>query len=76
MATEALIHGILQKTMNDDDISTGELLAASHLVLDELAMVADELQVEVLHISAGAAFAGCVCIPGVPCSCRRRRSPG
>jgi hypothetical protein len=32
----------------------GELLAASHPVLDELAMVADELQVEVLHFPAGA----------------------
>src|SRR5450631_1280394 len=45
--------------MNDDDIATGELFAASHPVLDELAMVADKLQVEVLHIPAGAAFAGC-----------------
>src|SRR6266571_4503860 len=45
--------------MNDDDIATGELLAASHPVLDELAMVADELQVELLYIPAGAAFAGC-----------------
>jgi hypothetical protein len=44
--------------MNEDDVATGQLLATGHPVLDELAMVADEFEVEVLHLAAGAARAG------------------
>jgi hypothetical protein len=59
VAAEALVHPILQKTMNEDDIAASEFLAASHLFPDELAMVADELDVEVLHLTASATLAGC-----------------
>ena len=45
--------------MTEDDIAASEFLAASHLVPDELAMVADELEVEVLHLTASATLAGC-----------------
>src|SRR4051812_5245802 len=44
--------------MNEDDIATSDFLTASHPVTDEIPMVADELQVEVLHLAAGAALAG------------------
>src|SRR5829696_9235397 len=44
--------------MNEDDIATSDFLPASHLVGDELTMVADELEVEVLHLGAGSALAG------------------
>ena len=45
--------------MNENDIATSEFLAAGHPLLDELAMVADEFEVEVLHPAAGAALARC-----------------
>jgi hypothetical protein len=44
--------------MNEDDVAAGDFLTATHLVPDELAMVADELEVKVLHLAAGAAPAG------------------
>jgi len=59
VAVQALVHRVFEKAMNDDDVETGEFLAPSHPVLDELAMVADELEVEALHVAAGAALAGC-----------------
>ena len=45
MAAEALVHRVLQKAMNDNDVTTGEFLAAGHLVLDEFSTVADEFEV-------------------------------
>jgi hypothetical protein len=57
-AAEALVHRVLQQAMNEDNVATGQFLAAGHPVLDELAMVADELEVEVLHLAAGVALAG------------------
>ena len=58
VAAEALVHGVLQQAMNEDDVAAGEFLAARHLVLDELAVVADEFEVEILHPAAGVALAG------------------
>jgi hypothetical protein len=48
-----------EPSLTEDDIAASEFLAASHLVPDELAMVADELEVEVLHLTASATLAGC-----------------
>ena len=59
VAAQALVDGVLQQAVNEDDIATGEFLAATHPMLDELAIVADELEVEDLHLAAGAALAGC-----------------
>ena len=44
--------------MDEDHVAAGEFLAARHLVLDELAVMRDELEVEILHPTAGAALAG------------------
>src|SRR5208337_465903 len=59
VAAEALAHCVLQEAMNDDDVAACEFLTAGHPVLHELAVVADELEVEALHVAAGAALAGC-----------------
>jgi hypothetical protein len=58
-AAEALAHYVLQKAMNENDIATCEFVTAGHPLLDELAMVADELEVKMLHPAAGIALAGC-----------------
>ena len=44
--------------MHQDDVAAGEFVAARHLLLDELAVVADEFEVEILHPAAGVARAG------------------
>jgi hypothetical protein len=58
MAPETLVDGVLQEAMHDDHIGAGELLAAGHLVLDERAVMRDELDVQILHLGAGLAGAG------------------
>ena len=58
VAAEALVDAVLQQAVNEDDVAAGEFLAARHLLLDELAVVADELEVEILHLAAGVALAG------------------
>jgi hypothetical protein len=59
VAAEALVHDVFEKAMDENDIATSEFLAAGHPLLDELAMVADEFEVEVLHPAAGAVLARC-----------------
>ena len=59
MAAEAVADRILQKAMDQDDVAAGELLAPRHPLFDELAIMADELEIEALHVPAGAALAGC-----------------
>ena len=43
--------------MNEDDVAAGEFRPAGHPVLDEFAVVADELKVQALHIAARDALA-------------------
>jgi hypothetical protein len=58
VSMQPFVHRILEKAMNEDDISTGQFLAAGHLLPDELAMMADEFEVQLLHVGAGKALAG------------------
>ena len=58
VAAEALVDAVLQQAVHQDDVAAGEFVAARHLLLDELAVVADEFEVEILHPAAGVARAG------------------
>ena len=58
VAAEALVDVVLQQAVHQDDVAAGEFVAAGHLLLDELAVVADEFEVEILHPAAGVALAG------------------
>ena len=57
MRAERLDDVVLQETVDQDHVPTGEFLAARHLLPDELAVMNDELDVEALHPAAGSALA-------------------
>ena len=48
---------VLEQPMDQDHVSSSEFLPAGHPLPDELAVVNDELDVEVLHAAAGPALA-------------------
>src|ERR1700692_986863 len=58
MAAETFVNAVLQQAMHQDDVAAGEFIATRHLLLDELAVVADEFEVEILHPAARVACAG------------------
>jgi hypothetical protein len=58
MAAETLVRAVLQQAVHQDDVAAGEFVATRHLLLDELAVVADEFEVEIPHPAAGVARAG------------------
>ena len=56
---ERLADVVLEEAVDQDHIPAGELLAARHLLPDELAVMNHELDVEALHPAAGLALASC-----------------
>ena len=46
VSAECLVDLVLEQAVDQNDVPAGELLPAGHLLLDELAMVNDELHVE------------------------------
>src|SRR6516225_8921470 len=54
---ELLADVVLEQAVDQDHVPSGELLAAGHLLPDELAVMHDELDVEALHAAAGGTLA-------------------
>src|SRR5215212_6217048 len=57
MPAEALVHGVLQEAVDEDHVAASEFLPARHAVPDKLAVMADELEIERLHLAASVALA-------------------
>src|SRR5271165_2685753 len=57
VSAERLVHLVLEQAVDQDHVPAGELLAAGHFLLDELAVVNDELHIEGFHAAAGLALA-------------------
>ena len=58
VVAQALLDRILQQPMHQNHVAAGEFIAAGHSLLDEFAMMDDELEIE---------LAAC---RGTPCTCR------
>ena len=57
MRAKRLADVVLEEAVNQDHVPAGKLLAARHLLPDELAVMNHELDVEALHPAAGLALA-------------------
>jgi hypothetical protein len=54
---ERLLHGVLEESVDDDDVPPDELRPAGHALAGDQAVVHDELEVEGRHPGAGVAVA-------------------
>ena len=57
-AAEFFAERVLEQPVNEDHVAAGEFFPPAHLLLHHLAVMDDELEIEVAHRGAGAAFAG------------------
>ena len=55
-AADLLAHRVLEQPVDEDHITSSKLFAPAHLLLHHLAVVDDELEVEIAHRSAGFTF--------------------
>ena len=56
--------------MDENDVASGEFFSPAHLLLHHLAVMDDELEIEIAHRDAGLALAD----RGLPTSRKRRRN--
>src|SRR5215831_20506702 len=57
-AANLLTYRVLEKPMDEDHIASSKLLAPAHLLLHHLAVMDDELKIEVAHRNTSFALAG------------------
>src|SRR3981081_3858857 len=56
-AADLVAHCVLEEPVDEDHIASSKLFAPTHLLLHHLAVVDDELKIEIAHRNAGFALA-------------------